>query len=72
VVENVQMILGVELMNASQAIHFRRPQKSSPILETVLEKYVKLVPFMENDEYIHPKMVKSKNFIKNELWKMIN
>lgn len=72
VVENVQMIIGVELMNASQAIHFRRPQKSSSILESVLEKYVNLVPFMENDEYIHPKMIKSKNFIKNELWKMIN
>jgi histidine ammonia-lyase len=71
VVENVFSILGIELMNASQAIHFRRPQKTSPKLENVLYKYTQIVPFMENDAYIHPKIAQSIQFIKNELWKIM-
>lgn len=70
VVENVFQILGIELMNASQAIEFRRPLKSSAKLEQVLSAFRKHVPLTEDDTYMHPRMVASKHFVKDELWKL--
>lgn len=70
VIDNVFSILGIELMNASQAIEFRRPGKSSPVLEEILHLFRKEVPLTENDTYMHPRMEASKNFVKNELWKI--
>ncbi len=63
VVENLTKILGVELMNASQALEFRRPLKTSPTLEKLLAAYRQEVPFTHEDEYMHPRMLASKNFI---------
>ena len=63
VVTNVEQILGIELMNASQAIEFRRPMKTSPILEQLLQEYRQIVPFADDDEYMHPKMMKSQQFV---------
>ena len=34
VIENVETILAIELMNASQALYFREPLKSSPFVES--------------------------------------
>ncbi|PKO98203.1 MAG: histidine ammonia-lyase [Bacteroidetes bacterium HGW-Bacteroidetes-8] len=55
VVENLEKILAIELMNAAQALEFRRPLKSSPILEEFVSKYRRVVPFVKEDEvmYIH-------------------
>jgi histidine ammonia-lyase len=63
VVENLTKILGVELMNASQALEFRRPLKTSPTLEKLLAAYRQEVPFTHEDQYMHPRMLASKNFI---------
>jgi len=67
VVENLAKILGVELMNASQAIEFRRPLKTSPQLEQLLANYRQVVPFTHEDEYMHPRMVASKNFVSSRI-----
>ena len=67
VVENLSKILGIELMNASQAIEFRRPLKTSPILEELLARYRKHVPFTNEDEFMHPRMLASKNFVEHEI-----
>lgn len=65
VVENLGKILGIELMNASQAIEFRRPLKTSPILEEFLKNYRQGVPFTKEDEYMHPRMMASKKFVES-------
>ena len=66
VVENTESVLGIELMNAAQALEFRRPAKSSPKLEKIVSEYRKIVPFIYVDRYMHPLMVSSKEFIRRE------
>jgi histidine ammonia-lyase len=63
VVENVETVLGIELFNAAQALEFRRPLKTSPVLEKLVGRYRKEVPFVENDVYMHPLIMKSRQFI---------
>lgn len=64
VVENVQRILGIELFNASQALEFRRPAKSSPAIEAFVAKYRKDVPFVDVDKIMYPEIERSVRFIK--------
>jgi histidine ammonia-lyase len=64
VIENCYSILGIELMNSAQALHFRKPNKTATQLEKLLSKYRADVPFVENDTYLHPLMKKSVNFVK--------
>lgn len=49
IIDNLKYIAAIELMNAAQAIDFRRPLKSSPLIEKVMEAYRKEVPFVEDD-----------------------
>lgn len=55
VVLNVEKILAIELMNAAQALDFRRPLRSSDVLEAFVADYRKVVPFIEEDQvmYVH-------------------
>lgn len=64
VVDNVERILAVELLNASQALEFRRPAKTSPLLEGVIHQYRKAVKFVEEDVVMYKEMDKSLEFIK--------
>jgi histidine ammonia-lyase len=64
VVENCFTIQGVELMNAAQALEFRRPLNSSQVIEELFTEYRTHVPFIENDQYLHPLMQKSAAFVK--------
>ncbi len=64
VVENLERILGIELMTASQGLSFRKP-KTSPFIEGILEIYREEVPILENDGIFEPKMKKSVEFIQN-------
>ena len=66
IVDNVETVLAIELFNAAQALEFRRPAKSSPILERIFADYRKEVPFVVTDTYMHPLIEKSIRFIKNE------
>lgn len=65
VVENVYQVLAIELFTAAQALEFRRPKKSSPVIEEFMQEYRKLVPFLEEDEQMHPHMVNTKDFLMN-------
>ncbi|MFD1553549.1 histidine ammonia-lyase [Putridiphycobacter roseus] len=65
VVENLKKVLAIELFNSSQAISFRSPLKTSPILEELLQSYRKIVPIVEDDKYMHPEIKKSIIFIEN-------
>jgi histidine ammonia-lyase len=64
IVENLEKILGIELFNGTQALHFRRPLKSSNLIESLVESYRKIVPFVENDKFMQPEIDKSIQFIK--------
>lgn len=64
VVSNVQSILAIELMNASQALEFRKPLKTSPYLEHFSALYRKEVPFVTEDRILFEDIKKSIKFIK--------
>ncbi|MBQ5637595.1 MAG: aromatic amino acid lyase, partial [Alistipes sp.] len=63
VVMNVERVLAIELMNAAQAIEFRRPLRSSEHNEALLAEYRKVVPFIENDEVMYPHIASSIKFL---------
>ncbi len=52
VVENVERLLSIEFMGAAQAIHFRRPARSSKAIEKVLRAYRKKVPVLSKDRVL--------------------
>ena len=66
VVENTRRVLGIELFNAAQALEFRRPLKSSPVIEAMVEEYRKSVPFIENDTVMYPHINSSVEFIRTQ------
>ena len=66
VVDNVETVLAIELFNAAQALEFRRPLHSSPLLEKVFEEYRLVVPFIDNDTYMHPLIEKSVQFLREK------
>nr|WP_294936716.1 histidine ammonia-lyase [uncultured Flavobacterium sp.] len=63
IMENLERILAIELMNASQAIEFRRPLKSSEFLETFIKSYREEVPLVEEDRILHYDIEKSIAFL---------
>ena len=64
VVENTERVLAIELFNAAQALEFRRPLRSSWTIEKIFAGYRKVVPFIEDDSYMHPLIEKSVEFIR--------
>lgn len=52
IVNNLERILAIELMNASQALSFRRPLKSSRSIEDFVNSYRKEVPLVEHDRIL--------------------
>lgn len=64
IVLNVERVLAIELFNAAQALEFRRPQKSSPIIEKLFDEYRKVVPFIVNDEVMYPHIQHSIEFLR--------
>jgi histidine ammonia-lyase len=65
VVNNTEKILAIELLNAAQAIEFRRPLKTSPPLENLLSAFRKLVPFIKEDEVFYPALHAARQFLRN-------
>jgi histidine ammonia-lyase len=63
VIDNCMSLQGIELLTAAQAIEFRRPLKSSAPIEALLTDFRTIVPYISKDEYMHPMMQKSVQFI---------
>ncbi|WP_333667260.1 histidine ammonia-lyase [Flavobacterium sp.] len=53
IMDNLERILAIELMNASQAINFRQPLQSSPFIEMFLKSYREEVPLVKEDRILH-------------------
>ena len=66
VVENTERVLAIELFNAAQALEFRRPLRSSPVLEKMVEEYRREVPFIESDTVMYPLINASIDFINRQ------
>jgi len=63
VLDNLEFILAIELLSATQAIEFRRPLKSSAILEFAHDYVRKFVGFAEEDRIFADDINKIKNII---------
>jgi histidine ammonia-lyase len=62
VVENVERILAIELMNAVQAIAFRK-HRSSDFIENLIDSYRSEVDFLNKDRLLYIDITKSTDFI---------
>ncbi len=63
IVNNLERILAIELMNASQAISFRSPLKSSSYVESFIKSYRNVVPLVENDRVLADDVRNSVTFL---------
>jgi len=70
VVENLYTILGIELLNAMQALDFRKPVKSSPIIEKMRTSYRNKIAFIDDDVMMYTEINKSVTFIKSLQFKI--
>ncbi len=64
VVDNLQTILAIELLNASQALSFRT-KKTASFLETFVQLFRKDVAIVTEDRVLHNDIVTSVSFLEN-------
>ena len=53
IVYNIEKVLAIEFMTAMQALDFRKPLKSSPLIEKIRADYRKLVPYYDKDRVLY-------------------
>jgi histidine ammonia-lyase len=63
ILDNLERILAIELMNASQAIDYRRPLLSSDFIEMFLTAYRGEVPLIKEDRILHYDIEKTVSFL---------
>ena len=66
VIENLEKILAIELLTAAQALEFRRPMRSSEIIERTVSSFRKKVSFNNADRVLHHDMIKAITFLREE------
>jgi len=66
VLENLEKLLSIELLNAAQALEFRRPAKTSPPLEKLMADFRKKVAFVSNDTVMYKEMNNALTFIQQQ------
>lgn len=64
VMDNVEKVLAIELLSAAQALDFRRPKQSSPVLEKLMGAFRKKISFNEADRLLHNDMMEAIAFIR--------
>lgn len=65
IVENLTKVLAIELFNATQALEFRRPLKSSDFIENFVKIYREDVASVEEDRILHYDIERSIAFLEN-------
>lgn len=63
ILDNLEIILAIELLNAVQALDFRRPLRTSPFLEGIVAEYRKVVPFISTDRVMYTEIQKTVEFL---------
>jgi histidine ammonia-lyase len=64
VVQNVERLLAIEFMTATQALEFRRPAQSAPFIETVIAQYRAYVPVLHQDRILSVDMHETVDFLR--------
>ncbi|MCC7466206.1 MAG: histidine ammonia-lyase [Saprospiraceae bacterium] len=64
VVLNLERLLAIEFMVAMQALDYRRPQCSSPVIEDLKARYRAVVPRLEGDRIISVDLEKTVQFLR--------
>lgn len=64
IVYNIEKVLAIEFMCAMQALHFREPLKSSPLIEKIKSDYRKIVPFYDKDRVIYDDIQNTVDFMR--------
>ena len=65
VVENVERLIAIEFFTAAQALEFRRPVKSSGLLEKLISQYRTVVPQVEKDRVLAYDINNTVTFLRN-------
>jgi len=65
IIDNLERILAIELMNASQALSFREPLNSSEYIESFIKSYRGVVPIVENDRLLATDIGNTISFLQN-------
>ncbi|WP_242918208.1 histidine ammonia-lyase [Pontibacter liquoris] len=64
VVHNTERVLAIELLNAAQALEFRRPLQTSPVLEQLIASYREKISFVSTDRVLHYDIMQSIAFLR--------
>jgi histidine ammonia-lyase len=64
VLENCEQVLAIELLTAVQALDFRRPLRSSSVIEEVAGEFRKKVPHLSADRIMHNDMITALEFLR--------
>ncbi len=64
VLDNIEKIIGLEALTAAQAFEFRRPLKSSFILEKTFNEIRAIAPFLNEDTLMSPLMQEMTHWVK--------
>jgi histidine ammonia-lyase len=64
VVYNIEKVLAIEYMCATQALDFRKPLKSSDFIESTKKSYRVIVPFYEKDRVIYDDIQRTVDFLR--------
>jgi histidine ammonia-lyase len=65
VVQNVEKVLAIELLTAMQAFEYRRPLRSSPVIEKIVTAFREKVSFNDADRVLRDDMIKAVEFLNN-------
>jgi len=63
VVDNLYQVLGIELLNASQALHLRETSISHD-MQGFIDAFRAVVPVLDEDRYLHPDLIASQLFLR--------
>jgi histidine ammonia-lyase len=66
VMQNLEKLLAIELLNAAQAIEFRRPERTSPVLEKLLAALRQKVDFISDDKIMYKEIDVVLQFLQNQ------
>jgi histidine ammonia-lyase len=65
VIDNVEKVLAIELLSAAQALEFRRPLKTAPVLESILSDFRNKVSFNQEDRVFYNDMIIAIKFVQS-------
>ena len=65
VIDNVEKVLAIELLSAAQALDYRNPLKSSPVIEKIITAFRKEISFNDADRVLQTDIKKAIEFIQS-------